>query len=254
MTYAPNTATGNGVTTDFAFDFPYLDEAHVKVTLDNSLTTAYTFFSTNVLRFTSAPGNGVAIKIFRETPNDELDTIIQTGSSIPVDGLNNNFYQSLYYSQETAYTATNNGLVLYDPPALIVRDQKASGTNGGTFTSGAWRTRDLNTILTNTIPGAGLSANQITLPPGTYGIDAFATSYDVGINRIRIKSITGTAVDQVGPTIGGTSAAAFQALLSSGFVLASTTSLELQHRCFSTKALEGWDTEICASVKIIKVS
>lgn len=41
-------------------------------------------------------------------------------------------------------------------PLLHVQDQKTSGTLGGTFTSGAWRTRDLNTELTNEITGGGL--------------------------------------------------------------------------------------------------
>lgn len=48
------------------------------------------------------------------------------------------------------------------------------GTHGGTFTAGAWRTRDLNTVLTNTISGASLSNNQITLPAGKYYVEASA--------------------------------------------------------------------------------
>ena len=39
---------------------------------------------------------------------------------------------------------------------LIVEDQKASGTDGGTFTSGAWQTRDLITEGCNNISGAGV--------------------------------------------------------------------------------------------------
>lgn len=33
---------------------------------------------------------------------------------------------------------------------VILQDQKAQNTDGGTFTSGAWRTRDLNTKVTDT--------------------------------------------------------------------------------------------------------
>lgn len=49
-------------------------------------------------------------------------------------------------------------------PVAVIQDQKSSGTDGGTFTSGAWRTRTLNTTVLNTI-GAGfsLSSNQFTL-------------------------------------------------------------------------------------------
>ena len=51
---------------------------------------------------------------------------------------------------------------------------KEQGTQGGAFTAGAWQTRDLNTVLTNTITGASLTANQITLPAGKYYVEASA--------------------------------------------------------------------------------
>jgi len=53
-------------------------------------------------------------------------------------------------------------------PSVIVRDQKTSGTDGGTFTSGADRTRDLTTLVLNVGSIASLGSNQITLPAGTY--------------------------------------------------------------------------------------
>jgi len=61
---------------------------------------------------------------------------------------------------------------------LHVQDQKASGTDGGTSSSGQ-NIRDLNTVLTNEISGASLdSANaRITLPAGTYYIEASAPSF-----------------------------------------------------------------------------
>src|SRR6266516_1340078 len=40
-----------------------------------------------------------------------------------------------------------------------VRDEKSAGTVGGTFSSGAWRTRTLNTTKTNEIGSASLSSN-----------------------------------------------------------------------------------------------
>ena len=35
------------------------------------------------------------------------------------------------------------------PSIAIIEDQKSAGTAGGTFTSGAWRTRDLNTEVSD---------------------------------------------------------------------------------------------------------
>jgi hypothetical protein len=53
---------------------------------------------------------------------------------------------------------------------LHLRNQTNSGVNNGeSFTAGGtWQTRTLNTSATNTISGASLAANQVTLPAGTY--------------------------------------------------------------------------------------
>ena len=107
MTYAPTIATGNGAQVDFSFTFPYLSQLHVKVTVNAVPTTAFTFFSASIIRFDTAPANGAEVAIFRETPTDDLSTVIQPGSALPVDGLNNNFLQSLYAGQEVAYSAAN---------------------------------------------------------------------------------------------------------------------------------------------------
>jgi parallel beta-helix repeat protein len=98
--YVPATATGNGVQVDFSFTFPYLNQLHVKASINGTLTTAFTFFSTNVLRFSVAPAAGAVVLIFRETPADALAAVIQPGGPIPVVGLNQNFLQGLYYTQE----------------------------------------------------------------------------------------------------------------------------------------------------------
>lgn len=105
--YVPASATGNGTQVDFTFTFPYIFPTHVKAYLNGVATTAFTFFSTNVLRFTVAPALGVNVLIVRETPGDALAAVIQPGGPLPIVGLNNNFLQSLYYNQETQYDAAN---------------------------------------------------------------------------------------------------------------------------------------------------
>src|SRR4051812_47395930 len=51
-------------------------------------------------------------------------------------------------------------------------DQKAANTAGGASVAGSWIARTLNATPLNTIVGASLAANQITLPAGTYIVDA----------------------------------------------------------------------------------
>jgi hypothetical protein len=105
--YAPTSSTGNGSQVDFSFTFPYLATTHIKAYLNGVQTTAFTFFSSNVLRLTTAPAAGTNVLITRETPADTLSAVIQPGGPLPVTGLNNNFLQNLYYSQETQYDAAH---------------------------------------------------------------------------------------------------------------------------------------------------
>ena len=105
--YSPATATGNGTQVDFTFTFPYLNQLHIKASINGVLTTAFTFFSASILRFSVAPAAGAQVRIFRETPATALSTVLQPGGPLPVAGLNDNFYQGLYYAQETQYDAAN---------------------------------------------------------------------------------------------------------------------------------------------------
>ena len=100
--------TGNNSTTSFAFTFPYLANSDVKVELDNVVKTEnssgqtnndYTINNTNIV-FNSAPGNGVAIHIYRTTNVDSAQAQYAAGSSIRAADLNNNQTQLLYAAQE----------------------------------------------------------------------------------------------------------------------------------------------------------
>ncbi len=83
---------------------------------------------------------------------------------------------------------------------LIIEDQKSPGTAGGTFTAGAWRTRDLNTVVENTITGASLSSNQVTLPAGTYRIMTTSPGHQVDTHKVRLQNITDATTVKVGTT------------------------------------------------------
>ena len=92
--------TGDGSTRNYSVDFPYLKETDVKVTLDHVLTTAYTFQNATTLRFTTAPANGVAIRIYRDTDVDAARYVLAAGSAVKAGELNENYDQLLYADQE----------------------------------------------------------------------------------------------------------------------------------------------------------
>ena len=96
-----NTYTGNGSTTDYSFTFPYLDTTDIKASLATVNTTAYSLLNATTVRFTSAPGNGVAIRIYRETAFDTPKATFYPGSAIRANDLNDNTLQNLYVNQES---------------------------------------------------------------------------------------------------------------------------------------------------------
>ncbi len=156
--------------------------------------------------------------------------------------------------------AVNNQLYR---PLLHIQDQKSSGTDGGTFTSGSWQTRDLNTTLTNEITGASLSSNQITLPAGTYYVRAHAASFSNQENKVKIRNTTDSTDVLIGSTsYGSSSNGGFSFSEVRGrFTLASTKTIELQHRCSTTKSTNGFGracgysvVEVYSDIEIRKVA
>ena len=95
-----NTYTGNGTLTNYSFTFPYLEETDIKVTLNSVVTTAYTLANATTISFNTAPANGVAIRIYRDTAVDNLQSTFFAGSAIRAQDLNDNFLQSNYAVQE----------------------------------------------------------------------------------------------------------------------------------------------------------
>ncbi len=101
MATTQNTYTGNGSTTNFSITFEYLKQADVKVTLGGTATTAFTFANATTLSFNSAPANGAAIRIFRDTDITTLKATFFPGSAIKAEDLNDNFTQNNFATQET---------------------------------------------------------------------------------------------------------------------------------------------------------
>ncbi len=103
MATTQNTYTGNNSTTDYSFTFPYVKESDVKVsldTVDKTQDTDYTFANATTISFDTAPGTGVAIRIYRDTDTENAVTTFFAGSAIRAQDLNDNTNQVLYSAQE----------------------------------------------------------------------------------------------------------------------------------------------------------
>lgn len=116
---------------------------------------------------------------------------------------------------------------------ICVQDQKAQNTAGGTFTGGAWRTRDLNTEVADTAGIASVASNQITLAAGTYVCRITCPAMKVNINQARLYNITDGATIALGMSMiaGDTIYSTSQSVIVSRFTLAAQKVLEVQHYC-----------------------
>jgi hypothetical protein len=146
----------------------------------------------------------------------------------------------------------------------VFADNKTAGTGGGTFTNGAWRTRDLQTTYFNNITSCSLASNQITLPAGTYEVMANAPSFQVNASMARLYNITDSAVvGNNGSTCynAASDSTIAPAILTVAFTIAATKVFELQHRCETTKSSNGFGVdvtfggvEVYSQIKIVKVA
>lgn len=146
------------------------------------------------------------------------------------------------------------------PLTAILEDRNPSGTAGGTFTSGAWQTRNLNTVSGDSSI-VSLSSNQFTLQAGTYEIEATASAYSVDEHRIRLRNVTDsiTEADGVNEYARLSSAVQNSANLKHKITIDSEKTFEIQHRCATTVITNGFGRaasfgvdEIYAQVKITK--
>lgn len=126
---------------------------------------------------------------------------------------------------------------------VIARDLKTLNTPGGTFTSGAWQTRDLNTLeQSDTLtPLATLAANQLALQPGIWKFFATAPAAN-GITRhqLRLRNITAGTTAILGTSEAQGGSTQTRAFLYGRIQTFGVTTFELQHRCLTTVATSGF--------------
>jgi hypothetical protein len=127
---------------------------------------------------------------------------------------------------------------------MVVREEQASGTGPGTpSAAGSWLTRVLNTIQSNSISGATLASNAVSLPAGTYLVRATASAVRVDLHRARLYNVTGSAALLYGTNGYGINNPDSPHLSHSEvvgvFTLATTSSVRIEHYV-QTATSNGW--------------
>ncbi len=149
----------------------------------------------------------------------------------------------------------------YESALLHVRDEKGVSVHGGTSQT-SYTARDLNTVVTNEIAGASLSSNQITLPSGTYYINASAPAYASDRSTAKLRNTTDSTDIILGTsTVSNGGSASTNTEIIGRFTIASSKVFEIQHRTQTSTATLGLgvskdmsETNIYTNVQIWKVA
>jgi len=119
---------------------------------------------------------------------------------------------------------------------------QSSGTNGGTATSGSFLKIGLNTTVVNGITSCTLTSGVISLPAGTYTVEASNPFAGVNDCKIKLRNTTDATDEIIGTSGSQSGAAATQVIRTSllgVFTSAGTKNYELQYRVSSTLANYG---------------
>jgi hypothetical protein len=93
--------SGNGSTTNYTFSFPAISTTHIKVRVNGTLVTNWSFLSSSTIQFAAAPANAAVIEIRRETPKDSAIVDFSDGSVLLERDLDLLATWQLYVAQET---------------------------------------------------------------------------------------------------------------------------------------------------------
>tara|TARA_R100001082_G_scaffold4858_1_gene3495 strand:+ start:296 stop:856 length:561 start_codon:yes stop_codon:yes gene_type:complete len=143
----------------------------------------------------------------------------------------------------------------------ILEHQESDGTAGGTLTSGDWRTRPLNTEVTDPDGIVSISSNQFTLQAGTYLIEWRMPGYHCETWQSRLQNITDTSTVALGESHYTRSL--YHQHWGQGAVrvtISGAKAFEIQQYAYSTSSTNGMGfptsnstgVEVYARVKIYK--
>lgn len=134
-----------------------------------------------------------------------------------------------------------------------VRDEKASGSGGGTAATGAWTKHTINTESIDTGNKCAIASSVITLQPGTYEIAGWATFWAVANVRLRLQNTSdattaalgGSAYFQAGGSASGI------APISGRFTITTAKNFEVQYYASGTTSTS--DLGSGAGVGVVEV-
>jgi hypothetical protein len=196
-------------------------------------------FSVNPVFTKGVVGNNAYIQARNAADNGNVDLIKADGSDSPT--LPDASVLATSAAPTTDPMIANKLYVDNRRAYIKLVDSKASGTNGGTFTSGAWQKRTV-AEETDTGSNCAVASSVIVLGAGTYECRISCPAYAVDNHQARLRNTTAGSTVLVG-TSQRTKAAdgvTNRSVIVGRFTIAASQNLEIQHYCQTTLADQGF--------------
>ena len=176
---------------------------------------------------------------------------------------------------QLCYLSSTNVVQYYDGAAwatvgpstsistAIFNETQASNTNGGGSTATTFTKRVLNTTVVNNITGCSIASSVITLPAGSYVVNASAPSYESTFFKIRLQNTPDSTTAALGTSeYEGSSAVQTRGILSGFFTITGNKNFEVQHYVTVARANIGFGnptniasvSEVYTTIQIDKVA
>lgn len=259
---------GDSMEIQGSFDAGTVTASEAQIGLPNSLSvsSALTQIKMAGLISRGAAGNSLN-KVALLTASDTFFNIGNglggSGSEVPIGGtsvVNSGEGVNFFVTVPIEGWSSDAQFLVASPIQKVayVKDVKSSGVGGGTFTSGAWQTRDLNNLSGDNF--LSVSSNQFTLTPGKYDVEITAPAYEVNFHQARLQNITDAIRQILGSVSYSESGASGNvsniSRIVGSFELSSQKVFEVQHRCTTSGTFGNAGSiadEIYTQVKITKL-
>ena len=183
------TYTANGSTNQFSITFPYIDAAHVLVSVNGS-SASFTFHNSTTAQLSSTPTSGQTVVVYRQTPSSALVDFTD-GSTLFESDLDLANTQARYLSEEardradSAITTVTANIANIDTVAGIAGNVTTVAAANANIATVAGANSNISTVvgnLTNINTVAGINSNISSVAGNASNITAVANdATDIGV-------------------------------------------------------------------------
>lgn len=176
-------------------------------------------------------------------------TVLGLGGLATVDILDEDDFASNSSNRPPSQQSVSQHIIGRGAPAFVLEDQKSSGTNGGTFSSGAWRTRDLNTEVRDVLGIVSISSNEFT-PTEDCWVSWSAPAGRSNGHQTRLYNSTDSTVAGTGTAETNETGAPEQTRSFGAALCTAGKTYRIEHRTATSRSSDGFGLALSFTTEI----